>query len=47
MDGRALGGILLDTQLRGLVFSPESRFLYTANANGSSYQLEVGRLLKR
>jgi WD40 repeat protein len=46
-NGRALGGVLLDTQLRGLVFSPDSRFLYTANANGSSYQLEVERLLKR
>src|SRR5262249_28268281 len=47
LEGQPLGGIHLDSQVRGLGFSPDARFLYTANSNGSSYQIEVSRLLRR
>jgi WD40 repeat protein len=45
--GRAAGGVSLDSQVRGLSFSPDGQVVYTANVNGSSYKLEVQRLLKR
>lgn len=39
------GACELDTQIKALCFSPDGRFLYTANGNTTSYQLEVARLV--
>lgn len=39
------GMVELPTQILDLAFSPDSQHLYTANANGSSYQLEVGKIV--
>jgi WD40 repeat protein len=46
-SGAAAGGIELDTQVKGLCFSPDGRYLFTGNGNTSCYQLEVRRLLGR
>ncbi|MFL5241327.1 MAG: hypothetical protein ACJ8FY_04405 [Gemmataceae bacterium] len=44
-DSFALAGSLeLDTQIKTLCFSPDNRFLYTGNGNGSCYQVLVQRL---
>lgn len=44
--GEELAALELDTQIQGLVFSPDGRFLYTANANTTCYQFEVTRLFE-
>lgn len=36
----------LDTPIKALCFSADSRFLFTGNGNTTSYQLEVARLLE-
>jgi WD40 repeat protein len=36
----------LDTPVKALCFSPDSRFLFTANGNTTSHQLEVAKLLE-
>jgi WD40 repeat protein len=36
----------LDTQAKALCFAPDSRSLFTANANTACYQLDVARLLE-
>jgi WD40 repeat protein len=43
--GLERAAIELDTQIKGLAFSPDGRFLYTANANTTCYQFEANRLL--
>ena len=43
--GDELAVVELDTQIRGLAFSPDGEFLYTANANTSCYQFELFELL--
>ncbi len=43
--GEARASRQLDTQVKALCFSPDSRHLFTANANTACYQLEVARLL--
>jgi WD40 repeat protein len=43
--GDLLGSVTLDTQVRGLSFSPDGRHLFTGNGNSSRYQLEVRSLL--
>ena len=35
----------LDCQIRCLAFSPDGKFLYTANGNTTCYQFEVAKLL--
>jgi WD40 repeat protein len=43
--GSLRGAMELDTQIKALCFSPDGRLLYTGNANGSCYQVEVSRVL--
>ena len=43
--GRALTVTEMDTQIKGLCFSPDGRFLYTGNGNTSCYQMQVAQLL--
>ncbi len=44
--GQELACRELDSQITGLAFSPDGRFLYTANANTTCYQLEVKKLVE-
>jgi WD40 repeat protein len=44
--GEELASFELDSQIKGLAFSADGRFLYTANANTTCYQFEVKRLLE-
>lgn len=44
-DGNERAAHELDSQIVGLAFSPDGRFLYSANANTTCYQFEVQRLL--
>jgi WD40 repeat protein len=44
-DGEELAALELDSQIQGLAFSPDGRFIYTANANTTCYQFEIKRLL--
>jgi WD40 repeat protein len=46
-DGEELAALELDSQIHGLAFSPDGRFIYTANANTTCYQFEVKRLLQQ
>jgi WD40 repeat protein len=43
--GEELAAVELDSQIQGLAFSPNGRFLYTANANTTCNQFEMKRLL--
>ncbi len=44
-DGGSLHhSIELDSQVKALCFSPDNKYLYTGNANGSCYQVKVGQL---
>ncbi len=43
--GQALTVTEMDTQIKGLCFSPDSRYLYTGNGNTSCYQLQVAQML--
>ncbi len=43
--GAVLGVTELDTQVKGLCFSPDGRSLFTGNGNSSCYQLKTQRLL--
>jgi WD40 repeat protein len=44
-DGTDVAAQELDSQVQGLAFSPDGKFIYTANANTTCCQLEVNRLL--
>jgi WD40 repeat protein len=44
-SGALLGVTELDTQVKGLCFSPDGRSLFTGNGNSSCYQLRTQRLL--
>jgi WD40 repeat protein len=44
-DGEELVALELDSQIQGLAFSPDGRFICTANANTTCCQFEVKRLL--
>jgi WD40 repeat protein len=44
--GEARAARQLDTQAKAIGFAPDSRHLFTANANTACYQLEVARLLE-
>lgn len=39
------GSLELDSQIKALGFSPDGRYLYTGNANGSCYQVLIQRIL--
>jgi WD40 repeat protein len=43
--GRHLATTVLDTQIKALAFSPDSRTLFTANGNRTCYQLDLGNQL--
>jgi WD40 repeat protein len=43
--GEQVQAVELDSQVKALVFSPDSRFLYTGNANTSCYKLDLKQLL--
>ncbi len=45
--GATRGLAELDTQVKALCFSPDGRWLYTGNGNGSSYELDVPGLLAK
>jgi WD40 repeat protein len=44
--GSLQGSLELDTQVKALCYSPDGRAVYTGNANGSCYRIELERLLK-
>jgi WD40 repeat protein len=44
--GRVLATVVLRSEPRSLAFSPDSRHLFTANANGTVSQLDVAALLE-
>jgi WD40 repeat protein len=44
--GSPRGCLELDTQVKALTFAPDGRALYTGNANGSCYRIEVRRLVE-
>jgi WD40 repeat protein len=43
--GSRRGGMELDSQIKAICFSPDGRYLYTCNANGSCYQIDIFHLL--
>jgi WD40 repeat protein len=43
--GARLGCLELDTQVKALAFGPDSRTLYTGNANASCYEVDVAALV--
>jgi WD40 repeat protein len=45
-SGALLATTTLNTQLKGLAFSPDGRFLFTGNGNMTCYQLDVQKILK-
>ena len=44
-EGEELSVIELDSQIKGLAFSPDGKHLFTANGNTTCAQFEVKRLL--
>ena len=45
VSGKLVATARLNTQIKGLQFSPDGRFLYTGNANLTCYQLETQQIL--
>lgn len=44
-DGHERAALELDSQILGLAFSPDGRFIYTANGNTTCYQFEVNKVM--